>query len=103
MPFWNAIHSDLPWLRRAIAEDALALSGAFVDKDLQEIGFRVALLLSHAREAGAETLAEASETLLIEVNGVSELGKDDTLSCSLERVIAAAASVVTADDRSRAG
>lgn len=81
--------------RDAVAQDALALLRAFIDRDLDEIMFRATLLGHHAQELECPELGDASETLLREMTAGSHANDDGGVARALERVIAAAAKVVS--------
>lgn len=84
--------------REAIAQDALALLRAFVDRDLDEIVFRVTLVAHHAQQIGCPDLSGASAGLLREMSAETRSMDDGELPRALERVIAAAAKAVSTTD-----
>jgi hypothetical protein len=83
-------------LSAVIAEEALALLEALAVDDIDELRFRGTLLVTHAQDTGQDTLAAALISLLDTSGGWPDFARRKQLVTRVERVISAAADVVTA-------
>lgn len=72
-----------------IAEEALALSAAFLAQDVEEMRFRATLLLTYALDTGQTLLTAASVELLKQA--AERTSAAETMALAFEQVIAAAA------------
>ena len=92
MRFADVVPSPVPGasiFSSVIAEEALALSAAFLAQDVEEMRFRTTLLLTYALDTGQSSLTAAASTLLKQVSEGTTVGQH--LADAFEQVIAAAA------------
>jgi len=77
-----------------IAENTVALVGAFLERDLDEVEFRALLVTGDAERLGLSILGNASRSVLFKVRDSGKTRETCHLSSEIELVVAAAASAI---------
>lgn len=90
---WSSV-VDEPATSQVIAEDTLALLDAFVDQDMDEVEFRIALLSHYAERSGWTSFKAAAESLVVQLRQRRRGGDQGALARALEDLVGAAALAV---------